>query len=231
MRQTLSFVRCAALGVLLLGVLGHAQEDFRPVDKAEVAMTADSRAPGAAAELLEWSEFEDHDRGYSDHYYRIKIFTDQGKKYGDIEIPFVNGLVKIPAIKARVIRPDGTVRDFDGQIFDRTVVKQKRFSFQAKTLTLPDLQPGCIIEYSYRLTWPSFYSLYWGTHLELQQELFARKLKVELRTYGAALEADASMSRACPTASMWTMSAMLSPCSWRTCLPSNLRPTPHHCGK
>ena len=88
-------------------------------------------------------------KGFGTEYRRIKVLNDDGKKYADIEIPYVPGVFQIEGIQARAIRPDGTAVNFQGQVFDRTAVRARKFKVQLKALTLADVQKGSIIEYSY----------------------------------------------------------------------------------
>ena len=57
----------------------------------------------------------------------------------------------ITGVHARTIKPDGTIVDFDGKVFTKSVVKAKGVKYLAKTFTLPADQPGCIIEYYYTI--------------------------------------------------------------------------------
>ena len=53
-------------------------------------MTSEPQAPGAPAIIL-YREVNRDDSGntaHEDDYYRIKILTEEGRKYADIEIPF-----------------------------------------------------------------------------------------------------------------------------------------------
>jgi hypothetical protein len=122
-----------------------------PVSQEELAMTDDPANPGAAAIIL-WREVTTDDvKGISTEYRRIKVLTDEGKKYADIEIPYLEGASRVEDIQARTIRPDGTTIDFQGQIFDRTVVKARKTRVQVKAFALPEVQNGSILEYSYSM--------------------------------------------------------------------------------
>jgi Domain of Unknown Function with PDB structure (DUF3857) len=138
------------LTLLLLKVSAlAAAAPWPPVSPEELAMTDDPANPGAPAILL-WREVTTDDpKGISTEYRRIKVLTDEGKKYGDIEIPYVGRESRVEDIQARTIRRDGTVVDFRGQIFDRTVLKARRVRVQVKTFALPEVQKGSILEYSY----------------------------------------------------------------------------------
>src|SRR5260370_38878474 len=63
---------------------------FEPVSPEELQMTKESQAPGAAAIIL-FRQVDRDDTGRTAHennYFRIKILTEEGRKYADIEIPF-----------------------------------------------------------------------------------------------------------------------------------------------
>ena len=53
------------------------------------------------------------------NYVRIKILSEEGRKYADIDIPFVKGSESIQNLKARTIRPDGSIANFDGKIYEK----------------------------------------------------------------------------------------------------------------
>ncbi len=83
-------------------------------------------------------------------YVRVKIFTQEGTSEGDVQIPFLKGNTDIRDIRGRTIQPNGTLTNFDGKVFEKVVVKVSGFKFLAKTFTMPDVHPGCIIEYKFR---------------------------------------------------------------------------------
>ncbi len=176
-------LRSAALaGVLaIIPALCHAGDDFKPVDPSELAMKDNPANPGAHAMILEWTENRNDDNAFDDYYCRMKIFTEEGKKYADIELPYWKNEVQIGGIKARVIRPDGTIVPFTGKVFDKLLVKAGGVKVQAKTFSLPDVQPGSIIEYKYREEWDR-YTLF-SAHWELQRDLFMKKATYRLQTY------------------------------------------------
>ena len=103
-------------------------------------MTSEPKAPGAPAVIL-FREVDRDDTDYGskeDNYVRIKILTEEGRKYADIEIPYLKDAENIVNLKARSIRPDGTIANFEGKPFDKTIVKARGLKYQAKTLTLPE---------------------------------------------------------------------------------------------
>jgi len=125
--------------------------DFKNATPAEVAMKDCAIAPGASAVILDWDQRTDDPNHRSSEYVRIKVLKDEGKKYADIAIPYLPLLYNLDHIKARVTKPDGTVVPFDGKIYEKVVVKTGGVRLVSKTFTLPDVQPGAILEYSYEL--------------------------------------------------------------------------------
>ncbi len=146
-------------------------------------MTSEPLAPGAPAVIL-YRQVDRDDNGrtsHEDNYVRIKILTEEGRQYGDVEIPFVLGSNDVVGLHARTIRPDGTSVDFDGKVFEKWIVKSRGFKFLAKTFTLPDVQAGSIIEYFYTYDFKE-YSLY-ESHWILSQDLFTKAAKFSLKPY------------------------------------------------
>ena len=114
-----------------------------------MAMTDNPANPGAAAILLLREVTADDVKDIETDHRRIKILADEGKQYGDVEIPYDPELVQIEGIQARTVRPDGTSLTFQGQIFDRTAVRIRKSKLQLKAFTLPDVRKGSIVEYTY----------------------------------------------------------------------------------
>lgn len=147
-------------------------------------MTSEPNAPGAPAILL----FRQVDRDdsnptspHEDNYFRIKILTEEGRKHADVEIPFFKELENIVNIKARTIRPDGSIVNFEGKAFEKSIVKAQGVKYLAKTLTLPDVQVGSIIEYYYTNDLAE-YTLF-DSHWILSDELFTKHGKFSLKPY------------------------------------------------
>lgn len=173
-----------AICILFIPQCAFAGIGFQPISPDELKMTAEPQAPGAPAIIL-YRQVDRDDRGntaHEDDYYRIKILTDQGRKYADIEIPFFkeNG-INIVHIKARTIRPDGSIANFEGKVFEKTIAKAKGLKYMAKTFTLPDVQVGSIIEYFYTIDLSEHYV--YDSHWILSDELFTRNAKFSLRPY------------------------------------------------
>lgn len=173
-------VVCSWLCVLALTCAAPvAGDDWQPITPEELKMTSEPNAPGAPAIYL-YRQVDRDDQAYHEYnYVRIKILTEEGRKYGDVEIPFVKGHGNVSSIKARTIRPDGSITNFDGKIYEKTVVKAKGLKYLAKTFTLPDVQVGSIIEYHYMQDWEQY--LVYDSHWILSEELFTKRAKFSLK--------------------------------------------------
>jgi hypothetical protein len=158
-----------------------ASAEFRDPTPAEKAMTSVDFAPGAAAVILNWHQVVDDKNTFRTDYFRIKILTEEGKKYGDVEVPHIALLSDVNHIKARTVRPDGTIAAFDGKTFDKVVVKVGGVRLIAKTFTLPDVQVGSIIEYRYDIA--NRANMVYDTQFTLQRELPIIHEEISLEPY------------------------------------------------
>ena len=157
--------------------------NFQTVSPDELKMTGEPKAPGAPAIIL-FRQVDRDDRGLTAHedvYFRIKIFTEEGRKYGDIEIPFWKEQGSVVNIHARTIKPDGTIVNFGGKVFDQSIVKARGVKYMAKTFPLSEVQPGAIIEYYYTTDFTE-YSLF-ESHWILNHDLFTKSAKFSLKPY------------------------------------------------
>ena len=88
-----------------------AGDEWQPVSQEELKMTSVPEAPGALAVYL-YRQVDRDDSSRTPHEYnyaRIKILTEEGRKYADVEIPFFKEEGNIRNLKARTIRPDGSI--------------------------------------------------------------------------------------------------------------------------
>jgi hypothetical protein len=188
LRRSLARFLRLSCSVLCLAVCSslpaHAGDRFQPSSPEELKMTAEPQAPGAEAIIL----FRQVDRddtylhAHEDNYFRIKILTEEGRKHADIEIPFFKqDGNNVRDIKARTIRPDGSIANFDGKVFEKSIAKAQGLKYMAKTFTLPDVQVGSIIEYYYTMDLSEEY-LY-DSHWILSNELFTKHAKFSLKPF------------------------------------------------
>jgi hypothetical protein len=129
-------------------------DDWLPVDPADLALKAPIVEPDADAEALFWDIRVD-DGGTNDlvlsHYVRIKIFTELGReKRSKIDIPYLNR-TKIKDVAARTIKPDGSIVELaKDDIIEKTMVKVSGVKLKTKTFAFPATQVGDIIEYRWK---------------------------------------------------------------------------------
>ena len=171
-----------------------AGDEWLPVSPEDLALKDNPKSPGANAMILYRESIVDSKFLRTDgvavkEYVRLKIFTKEGTKAGDIEIPFYktdsygrSGLsFNITDVHGRTIRPDGTIVPFQGKVFEKTSWKLSGTKYLVKAFTLPDVQPGCIIEYKYRKQYPP----YWLQDQEwiVSSELFTREAHFTMKPY------------------------------------------------
>jgi hypothetical protein len=154
-------------------------DDWLPVSPADLALKDNPKSPGAHAMILYRESMVDAKESRDDEYIRIKIFTKEGAKEGDVEIPFVKGEDDIKDVRARTIRPDGSIANFEGKPFEKIVVKASGIKILAKTFSLPDVQLGCIIEYKYRdQSDPNYY---YNNAWTVQGDLFTQLARFSIK--------------------------------------------------
>jgi hypothetical protein len=159
--------------------MGSARaEEWLAVAPEELQMKSDPKAPAAPAVYLYRQVDRDDTVPQETIYQRIKVLTDEGMKYADVQIPYLRGSEAIRFIQARTIRPDGTLINFDGEVYDKPIIKARGVKVQVKSFTLPDVQVGSIVEYRYHriMTQGWVYNSRWL----LSDELFTRHAKFSL---------------------------------------------------
>ncbi len=170
---------------------------FQPISTDELKMTNEPLAPGAPAIIL-YRQVDRDDNiqtPHEDNYFRIKILTEEGRKYANFEIPYFKETEQIVSIHARTIRPDGSTVDFGGKTFDKEIVREKsrgrEIKFLAKTFTLADVQVGSIIEFFFTRDFQGAdsrtglviaFSLN-NSNWVLSDDLFTRKARFSLKPY------------------------------------------------
>ena len=172
------------LGVLAAQALASVAvaAEWLPVSPEDLRMTTMAEAPGAPAAYLYKQIDRDDAHYYQTVYVRLKILKEEGREYGDVEIPYVKGQDTVRDIEARTLCPDGRIQNFTGTIFDKPIASERGVKVLAKTLSLPGVQPGCIIEYRYRYDFP--FGWIFDSHWLLSQNLYVREEKFSLTPAG-----------------------------------------------
>jgi ribosome modulation factor len=167
-----------ALLLLLLASPALVLAQFQAPTDEELKMTADPKAPGAAAVYLNVEEIANDPQHYQSFYARIKVLQEKGKELATVEVPYLYGNNKITDIKARTIHADGTVISLVGKPEDLMISKRTGkdgdpFQINRKVFTLPSVEVGSILEYRYELRYDDnhFSSPDW----EIQRLYFVHK--------------------------------------------------------
>ena len=162
----------SALIPLLLATVAGAV-DWPAINPEDLSMTSIKEQPGAPAVILLREEVDDDMNSFHSVYQRIKILTDAGREYANVELPYSRRNFKIGGISGRTIHADGTIIPFEGKPFDKTVIKGGGLRINVKSFSLPDVQVGSIIDFKYSQTYDdhSVVSPSW----EVQTDLFQRK--------------------------------------------------------
>jgi hypothetical protein len=197
LRRVFSTAGCAVSLILAaanycpLTVLAGAS--FQPPNPDELKMTSEPLAPGAPAVIL-YRQVDRDDNGQTTHeddYSRIKILTEEGRKYGNIEIPFFKETEDIVNVRARTIKRDGSIAEFDGKVCEKPLAKERGSRFMAKTFTLPDVQVGSIIEYYFTYDFNENFVyqhtvMLYGSQWILSSDLFTKSARFSLKPYRAS---------------------------------------------
>jgi len=159
-----SFVRNAAMrrqswvrnALLLLAMalpaLLHAQ--FQQPTDEELKMTADPKAPGAAAVYLYREDVTDDPDNLHSYYDRIKVLTEKGQELATVRIPYEHGVERVTEIRGRTIHADGTIIPFKAKPSDLMDFKGKNLELNTVTFTLPSAEVGSILEYRLEVSLP-----------------------------------------------------------------------------
>ncbi len=160
--------------VFLLPCLLYGFDDWQPVTPEDLKLTS-ADAGNADAIILYHQQISDDNRAHRQEYIRLKILTENGKRYADVEIPYSGDTFEIVDVKARTISPDGTIVPGSPKVYDRTVVKAHGVKVKMKTFTFSDVKPGSIIEWRYTRIWEAHY--FYAARWILQEDLVQRHAK------------------------------------------------------
>lgn len=167
-RWTLSL----AAAWLVPAVLQVKAADFPPIKPEELKMTSVPEQAGAPAVVLMREEVDDDMNNMQAVHERIKILTDAGREYANVEIPYSRRSFTVGGISGRTTHADGSVKPFEGKPFDKTVIKSGNIKVNVKSFTLPDVQVGSIIEYRYDLRYDD--RTLFAPEWDIQRNLFQR---------------------------------------------------------
>jgi hypothetical protein len=138
------FCFCLLLALATPAIL---RAQFQPPTEEELKMTADPKAPGAAAVYLYYEDITDYPNHSYSYYERIKVLTEKGKDLATVSIPYEHGVDKLTNIDGRTIHADGTVVALTAKPDDLMDVKTKGFQMNSIVFTLPSVEAGSILEF------------------------------------------------------------------------------------
>jgi len=161
--------------LLLLAIVspGLLLAQFQEPTSDELKMTADPKAPGAAAVYLYREEVTDDSDHSRTRYERIKVLTEKGKELATVQVPYFQGLNTVTDIQGRTIHADGTVVPLTAKPSDLMDLKAKNIQVNTITFSLPSVEVGSILEYRLKISLPSFQVT--EPSWSIQQAYFVRK--------------------------------------------------------
>ncbi len=150
--------------------------DFPPITDAERALGAVSGQPGTAAVVLFKKaelKLQNYPREISSYLkvaVRLKILSEQGKSYGEVEIPH-SGFYRLRGLKGRTVLADGRVVTLpEDAIFEERRSRSLR-AFVTK-LVFPAVEVGAILDYTYTVRWDHLFFLEpWYFHSQVPTRL------------------------------------------------------------
>jgi hypothetical protein len=184
---------------LLFSLTAFAQkEDWLPITPQDLQYKEVPGQKGAAAVRLYYAQYINDNTSSCFIYERIKILNEKalnpdsrGKTYADIEIPIFTfaGIVEnITDLKARTIKPDGSIVEFTGKPFEKVVFKGRGDKISVKAFSMPEASVGSIIEYKYRalVSTPgyAFIKVFERDSWDIQSELFTVKESLYYQPFG-----------------------------------------------
>jgi hypothetical protein len=104
----LSLVRRCLLVLFMIACQSAIADNWTQPTPDELKMTVEPGFPGAAVTCLARSVWDDYNHTLTHQVYvRLKILTEEGRKYADVEIAYDNDF-KFRSVEARTIHSDGT---------------------------------------------------------------------------------------------------------------------------
>ena len=181
----ISAVLRSLVPLLAMAATPLLRAQFQAPTQEELSMTADPKAPGAAAVYLNIDEVSDDQLHYYSKYVRIKVLQDKGKDLATIDVPYLHGETRINDIKGRTIHPDGTITPLTVKSADLLIAKSGDEQVNRKVFTLPDVGVGSILEYRYQLDYDEY--IYSSPTWEIQRPYFVHQAHYKFTPFKAFL--------------------------------------------
>ena len=160
--------------ILIVLTARAAADNWPAITPEEKSLTAVPQQPDAHAIIFYREDITDDTKNFHSVYVRLKVLTEAGRKYQDVEIVVPRHSSTLSHVSGRTVQPDGTVVPWDGQPADKIVFHDKGRPLHVKAFTLPSVQVGSILDYRYSFHFPegSRNAPEWM----VQTELFQRKV-------------------------------------------------------
>lgn len=164
---------------------------WRPITPDELSAKQSVRDPSADAEglfrevrVLNESATFGYPQNVISEYVRLKIFTDRGRKYGTVQIPY-GGKSSISNLAGRTIHPDGSIVELGKDaIFDKVIVNARGNKVKVKAFAMPAVETGSIIEYQWTRYVGEFISRY--IPLDVQSEFPTDEVTFHIKPISSA---------------------------------------------
>jgi len=143
-RKFFAMAIASAAVALLLPATVPAQDSglWTAIDPNDLKLDDNPKLPGGPAMVLDyWHEINNLHSNERIRI-RIKVFREQGTKYANVEIPYFAKYMQVEDIRARTVTPQGLSSDYNGGVFEKEIVRARRYKLNAKTLILPNVQVG-----------------------------------------------------------------------------------------
>src|ERR1700752_485943 len=86
--------------------------DWPPISAEDLKLTSIKEQPGAPAVVLDREEIDDDMNNVRSVYERIKILSDAGRRYANVELPYSRRGFSITGISGQTVHADGSVIAF-----------------------------------------------------------------------------------------------------------------------
>ncbi len=137
-----------------LGITLSFGAEWPAISPEEKAMTSVRQQPDAPAVFLYREEITDNVKNFRTVYFRIKVLTAAGIKYGDVEIPVGRHPFIISQVSGRTVHADGQIIPLEDQPVDKIVVRDHGVRVHVKAFSLSSVKVGSILDCRYSLHFP-----------------------------------------------------------------------------
>ncbi len=192
----------SALSLLIISAPTARAVDWAPITEEELNAKQPKLDPDSDAEAIFWDVWiSDQSQGdmiqnVRTHYVRVKIFTERGvESQSTVDLTGVTGTsntVRIHDLRGRTIKPDGSIRELEkAAIFERDVAKAGGVKVRTRSFSMPNVEPGDIIEYQWREFTDNTIS--WNSRLYFQRDVPTWRVSYHVRAHPRASEVGLTM--------------------------------------